>query len=79
MGRFGFAATGLVFALIGGFLIVAGYYGRSGEARDMGGVLDIIEAQPFGWALLGVTAMGFMAFGLFGFVQARYRRIEPKD
>jgi hypothetical protein len=77
LGRFGFAAIGLVLALIGGFLIVAGYYGRSGEARGVEGTLDSIAAQPFGWALLGVTALGFLAFGIFGCVQARYRRIEP--
>lgn len=76
-GRLGFAARGVVFGLIGGFLIVAGYYGRSGEARGLGRALDSLAAQPFGWMLLGATALGLMAFGAFGFVQAFYRRIAP--
>jgi hypothetical protein len=34
-----------------------------------------ILAQPFGQFLLTVVALGFGAFGLFAFLQARYRRM----
>jgi hypothetical protein len=76
-GRLGFAARGIVFGLIGGFLVFAGYQGRSGEARGLDGALESLAAQPNGWMLLAATAAGLMAFGLFGIVQALYRHIRP--
>ena len=79
MGRFGFAARGLVFGLIGGFLAMASWRARSGEVKGLGGALDLLRAQPSGTALLFVTALGLAAFGAFGLVQARYRRVEAPD
>ena len=34
-----------------------------------------LAQQPYGGVLLGVVAAGLAAYGLFCFVQARYRRI----
>jgi hypothetical protein len=79
MGRIGFGARGIVFLLIGGFLILAALHSRASEARGLGGALRALQAQPYGWALLGVTAAGLLAFGLFGFVEAFYRRIDAPD
>lgn len=76
-GRIGYAGRGLVFVLIGVFLALAGYKGRSAEARGLAGALDSLAAQPFGWILMGATAAALMAFGLYGLMQAFYRRIEP--
>ena len=79
MGRLGFAARGVVFVLAGGFLVLAGLHGNSAEAKGLGGALKSLQVQPYGWVLLGLTAAGLFAFGVFGFVQARYRRIEAPD
>lgn len=79
MGRFGFGARGLVFALIGGFLLMAAWRARSGEVKGLGGALDLLRDQPYGWILLLVTALGLAAFGAFGLVQARYRRVDAPD
>lgn len=79
MGRFGFAARALVFALIGGFLAMAAWKARSGEVKGLGGALDLLRAQPYGTALLLLTASGLAAFGAYGLVQARYRRVEAPD
>ena len=79
MGRLGFAARGVVFVLGGGFLVLAGLHGNSAEAKGLGGALKSLQVQPYGWVLLGLTAAGLFAFGVFGFVQARYRRIEAPD
>jgi hypothetical protein len=79
MGRLGFAARGLVFVLIGGFLLLAAYQGTSSEVKGLGGALQSLRAQPYGWVLLGVTAAGLFAFGAFGLVQALYRRIDAPD
>ncbi|ACA15101.1 protein of unknown function DUF1206 [Methylobacterium sp. 4-46] len=79
LGRLGFAARGVVFVLIGGFLVLAAVQSRSSDVKGLGGALHVLQRQPYGWALLAVTALGLTAFGLFGLVQARYRRIDPPD
>jgi hypothetical protein len=35
-----------------------------------------IKDQPYGGALLGVTALGLLAFGAYGLAEALYRRID---
>ena len=69
----------MVFVLIGGFLILAAVHSSSAEAKGLGGALQVLRAQPYGWVLLALTAAGLFAFGLFGLVQARYRHIDPPD
>ena len=76
LGRLGFAARGVVFVLIGSFLVLAALHSNSREVKGLGGALESLREHPYGWALLGVTAAGLFAFGLFGLVQARYRRID---
>jgi hypothetical protein len=79
LGRLGFAARGVVFVVIGGFLAVAALHNNSSDVRGLGGALQSLQAQPYGWALLALTAAGLFAFGLFGFVQARFRRIDMPE
>ncbi|HEU4518632.1 MAG TPA: DUF1206 domain-containing protein [Microvirga sp.] len=79
LGRLGFAARGVVFALVGGFVALAALHARSSEVKGLGGALRALQDQPYGFALLGLTAAGLFAFGLFGLVQARYRRIDAPD
>ena len=79
LGRLGFAARGLVFVLMGGFLVLAALHSNSSEVKGLGGALQSLRSQPYGWVLLGITAAGLFAFGVFGLVQARYRRIDAPD
>ena len=76
-GRLGYAARGVVFGVIGVFLIQAALQADPDEARGLGGALATLARQPFGPYLLGAVALGFVAYGVFMFVVARYRRIEP--
>ena len=76
MGRFGYMARGVVFLVIGGFLVLAALHANAREAKGSGGALAALEDQPYGWALLGVTALGLFAFGAFEFIEAAYRRID---
>jgi len=79
VGRLGFGARGLVFTLIGGFLIMAAIHARAEEAQGIGGALRTLQAQPYGSVLLGITALGLVAFGVFGLVEGMYRRIDAPD
>jgi hypothetical protein len=77
LGIFGFLARAFVFAMIGVFLLFAAINSRSSEAKGFAGALGVIQQQPYGWALLGITAAGLLAFGLYGIAEAAYRRISP--
>ena len=74
--RFGMAARGVVFGIIGAFLVVAAWHANPGEARGVGGALDSLQGRSYGPWLLGVVALGLVAYGVYEFVRARYRRIE---
>ena len=74
-GRLGLSALGVVFAIIGLFLIVAGAHRNPSQAKGLGGALQTLINEPFGHALLFVIALGVIAYGVYGFAEARYRRI----
>lgn len=79
LGRVGTIARGVVFLVVGGFLILAAWQADSSEARGLGGALRTLQEQPYGWAILALVAAGLFAFGLFGIVQAVYRHIDAPD
>ncbi len=76
LGRAGYAARGVVFVIIGLFLIVAAHNADPQEARGLDSALDDLATRPFGPWLLGVTALGFVAYGLFLFAEARFHSVE---
>lgn len=74
-GRFGLAARGIVFGIVGVFLIQAAVSFNPNEARGLGGALQELVRQPFGPWVLGVVAFGLVAYGILMLALARYRRI----
>ncbi len=79
-GRFGVAARGVVFVIAGVFLVLAALRTDEQEVRSLGGALSAILEQPFfGNFLLGVVAVGLVAYGLLMVAVARYRCIAPHD
>lgn len=79
LGRVGHAGRGAAFAPAGLSLLIAGWTVRASEARGVGGSLDALAAQPAGELVLAVVALGLVAFGLFTFFEARYRRIRAAE
>ena len=73
IGRFGMAARGVVLVMLGYIFIRGAMKERSTEAGNVEGVLDSMRDTPW---LLGVIALGFIAYGVFNLVRARYRRIR---
>ena len=73
LSRFGIAARGVAFALGGVFLVVAAVQADPEEARGLDGVLQTLQNQPFGPYLLGIAALGLIAYGVYCLVEARYR------
>jgi hypothetical protein len=75
LGRAGYSALGVVFGIVGVFLIIAAVRDNAGAAKGLGGSLQELARQPYGHVILGVVAIGLIAYGLFSFTQARYRRL----
>lgn len=74
LGRLGLAARGVVFAIIGYYFVRSALQASPSEARGVGGVLSSLQDTPW---LLGVIAVGLVAYGLYNMVRARYRVIRP--
>ena len=74
-GQLGFAARGVVYLMLGSFLIQAALRHNPEEAGGIGRALRELSNQPYGPWLLGIVALGLVAYGFFCFVLARYRRI----
>jgi Domain of Unknown Function (DUF1206) len=74
-GVLGHLARGLVFGLIGFFLVRAAYRYDPDEAIGLDGALAKVLRQDYGDTLLGFVAAGLLAYGLYCFVEARYREI----
>ncbi|HZM51897.1 MAG TPA: DUF1206 domain-containing protein [Vicinamibacteria bacterium] len=67
--RFGFAARGLVYILVG--LLAAGAAaGMGSRATDPHGALRAVGRQPLGTAFLAVLACGLAAYAIWRFLQA---------
>jgi TRAP-type C4-dicarboxylate transport system permease small subunit len=74
-GQAGLSARGVVFGIIGVFLIQAALHSNAGEARGLSGALRALEQQSYGQWVLGIVALGLVAYGFYMLVLARYRRI----
>jgi hypothetical protein len=72
LGRFGIAARGIVFGMLGGLTARAGWtYDPSGVGIDQS--LDALGAAPLGGIVFGTVAAGLIAFGIFELATARFR------
>jgi len=78
IGRCGYAARAVIFAIIGWFLIMAATNHDADRAGGLGEALKQLRAQPEGAAILGIVAFGLALFGLFSLIEARYRRIKVR-
>jgi hypothetical protein len=73
----GIIARGVVFCIIGIFLVVAAYQQDPGEARGLQGALETLREQAYGPWLLGLVALGLVGYAIYNFIEAKYRIIAP--
>jgi len=76
LGRMGFVARGVVFALMGWFLVLAARFRDPHQAKGFTGTFTYLLAQPLGPWLLGAVALGFIALGVHSVVLARHIRMN---
>jgi hypothetical protein len=77
LARVGYIARGLAYLPLATLIVLAGMRSRSSDVTSFGSALDAVQRQPGGAWVLAVTALGFVAFGAFSFIEARFRRIRP--
>jgi len=75
LGRFGMFARGVIFLIIGWFVVQAGIHQDPAQAQGFGGAFVFLLAQPFGRIVMGIVALGFVALGLHSFACARWVRL----
>jgi hypothetical protein len=75
LGKVGYVARGIVFALVGILVVAAAVTFDPGKARGMDAALRQVAARPYGPWLLGLMALGLMCFGAYSFAESRYRRL----
>jgi Domain of Unknown Function (DUF1206) len=74
-GRIGNVARGLVFTLTGVLVVVAAVRFEPSKAGGLDEALKTLRDRSYGPLILGVMAVGLMIFGLYGLLEARYRRV----
>lgn len=77
IGRYGYTARGVVLGLVGVFLIAAAFQYRPETVHGVGEALVIFSRLPYGSWLVGVVAVGLIAYGIFMLLQARYHVCQP--
>ena len=69
LARLGFAAKGIVYALVG-LLAAQTAFGTGGKRTDTQGALQTISNQPFGRILLSFVAIGLLGYALWRLIEA---------
>ena len=76
LARAGYMARGFAYLPLAALVMIAAVRSRPSDVTSLGGALDALADQPIGGVVLILAALGFMAFGVFSFVEARFRKIR---
>jgi len=76
LGTYGFLARGILFALIGAFLIDAARRYNTANATGTAGALSALKRQEYGHWLLGAVATGLICYGFFQVLKEPYRNFR---
>lgn len=75
VGKLGLSARGVVLITLGILVINAARHHDANEVQGLDGALRELASQPYGAYILGLVALGLIAYGLYWAFNARYRRI----
>lgn len=77
LGRVGLAARGVVFGLVGWFVVSNAWQVNAEEPMGLGGALRVLARQTYGRWLLGAVAAGLAAYGFYMLAKTGIRRMHP--
>lgn len=70
-GQIGLPARGVIFGIIGYFLLQVALNSNAGNVKGSGGALKTLQEQGIWWAI--AVAVGLAAYGVFMFIKGRYK------
>ncbi|OUJ75931.1 DUF1206 domain-containing protein [Hymenobacter crusticola] len=73
-GQAGYTARGIVLGILGYFLLQAALNSNSQEVQGTEGAFDLLSSM--GPAVLGIVALGLMAYGVYQIVRARFPMLQ---
>lgn len=76
---YGLVARGVVFGIIGVLFLYAAFNVDPEQAGGMAEAMAWLRELPFGGIIYAMVAVGLAAFGIYNFVEARYRRIQAPE
>lgn len=74
---YGLVARGTIFLIVGVFFLYAAFAVDPQQAGSSADALIWVRQLPFGSLVYVVVALGLFAFGAYGFIEARYRIVDP--
>lgn len=77
--RIGLVARGSVFLIISVLLLIGGNRYEPTDPPGLKEALQALQGLPLGWLLLGAVGLGLLAFALYSFAQALWRRIDLSE
>ena len=75
LGTAAYVTKGAILALVGWFFLQSAITFNPDEAKGMDAALQEIAAETWGQIVLTLVAIGLLAYGVFAFVESRYRRV----
>lgn len=74
--RVGIVARALAVAPLGIFALIAAWQARPGQARGMDQLLTDLTRSTVGRGVVWLVAVGFLVFGAYSLIEARYRQVH---
>ncbi|MFJ3384558.1 MULTISPECIES: DUF1206 domain-containing protein [unclassified Curtobacterium] len=71
----GYVAKGVAVTIVGVLIAVAAFRSDPDQATGLDGAFDALRSMPGGAVVLVAIGIGFLAFGVYSFVRAKYARI----
>lgn len=75
-GRFGFYSRGVILLIVGYMFIKAAIQANPSQAGGTQEAFGWIQEQSYGPYLMGLIAIGLIGFGVWSFIQAKYRTMD---
>jgi hypothetical protein len=75
LGMAGYSAKGVAYGITGVLVVIAAVKYDPSKARGLDAALKTLTGHSYGPWLLVLIALGIAAFGVFCFVQAKYRKV----
>ncbi|GLC25246.1 DUF1206 domain-containing protein [Roseisolibacter agri] len=76
LARMGLAARAVLFTLCGALLMRAAATGEPRRVGGLGDALDTLADAPAGPVVVGLVALGCVAYGVYQLAKARWRRVR---